>query len=103
MIYITEVHMGRGGSRSEHIEAVRWELQSSPMTRGESTVEEMIDWIDNKGGFVHVRDSQDHDVRVHVVHPKHPNPAFIETDGDKSKTDNLLALPRYGVDPDRIK
>ncbi len=44
MIYITEVRMSRNGSEHEHIEAVRWERQDSPET-GESTREEMIDWI----------------------------------------------------------
>jgi hypothetical protein len=102
MIYITEVRLSRDGSSNEHIEAVRWELQSSPTARGESTVEEMIDWIDNKKGFVHVRDSEGHDVRVESRHQDPPRRSYIQTEPDKSKKDNLLSLPRYGVDPARI-
>jgi hypothetical protein len=103
MIYITEIQMGKDGSSHEHIEAVRWELQSSPTTWGESTVEEMIDWIDNKKGFVHVRDSQGNDVRVETRHPGPPKRSHIRTQSDDAETDNLLSLPRYGVDPKRIK
>ena len=46
MIYITEVRMSHGGKEHEHIEAVRWERQDNPDT-GESTLEEMVNWIGN--------------------------------------------------------
>lgn len=95
MIYITEVRMSRQGTKHEHIEAVRWEERDSPRT-GESTVEEMIAWIENKEGFVHVRDSNGNDVPVHVVHT---NPPYVRTVGDGINTDDLLSLPRYGVPP----
>jgi len=91
MIYITEIRMSRGGSKHQHIEAVRWERQDSPET-GESTLEEMVDWIGNKRGFAHVRDEEQNDVEVHVVRPKTGRP-YLRTVGDEVGTDNLLALP----------
>lgn len=98
MIYITEVRMGRNGTKHEHIEAVRWERQDNPGT-GESTLEEMVDWIGDKEGFAHVRDDETHDVPVHVIRPKNGKPYLRTVVGKKVETDNLLALPRYGVSP----
>lgn len=102
MIYITEVRMGRNGTKHEHIEAVRWERQDNPET-GESTREEMIDWIGDKKDFAHVRDDKTHDVPVHVIRPKKGRlkgrPYLRTVVGEKVETDNLLALPRYGVIP----
>ncbi len=98
MIYITEVRMGRNGNRHEHIEAVRWERQDSPET-GESTREEMVDWIGNKKGFAHVRDDEEHDMPVEVVRPKKGQP-YIRARADNSEwKDNLLTLPRYEAPP----
>lgn len=94
MIYITEVRMGREGSKHEHIAAVRWRKSDSPET-GESTREEMVDWIGKKGGIAHVRLDNDHDVKVEVV--LKANPPYIRTKADGDWTDNLLALPRYGA------
>lgn len=93
MIYITEVRMSRDGTKHQHIEAVRWERQDSPET-GESTLEEMIDWIGNKKGFAHVRDEKGNEVEVRVVHA---DPPYLRTVGDPVGSDNLLALPRYGT------
>lgn len=101
MIYITEVHMGRNGRGHEHIEAVRWEHRGSPEENGESTVEEMIDWIDSKDGFVHVRRGK-HDVRVRVVRPANGRP-YLRTRADEEDwKDDLLDLPRYGVMPGEV-
>jgi hypothetical protein len=91
MIYITEVHMSEPGQHHGHIAAVRWEAQSSPQT-GESTREEMVEWIGDKEGFAHVRDSEGHDVEVQVVRA---DPPYIRTVRDGNASDDLLALPRY--------
>ena len=102
MIYITEVRMSTGGDKHEHIEAVRWEHRGSPEETGESTVEEMINWIEKKEGFVHVRDGKGHDIPVVVARPVDKRP-HIKTEPDqKDVKDDLLDLPRYGVDPARI-
>ncbi len=102
MIYITEVRMSRDGKKHEHIEAVRWEHRGSPDETGESTVEEMIDWIDRKDGFVHVRDRDGHDVPVQVVRPANIRP-YLRTSPDKKIwKDDLLDLPRYGVMPGEV-
>jgi hypothetical protein len=93
MIYITEVRMSRGGEKHEHIEAVRWERQESPET-GESTRQEMVDWIRNKQGFAFVRDENGNEDEVIVVDA---DPPYIKTRGDNVSSDNLLSLPRYGV------
>lgn len=94
MIYITEVHMSKDGREHRHIEAVRWERQDSPET-GESTREEMIDWIDNKNGFAHVRDKERHDARVGVVRPENGQPYLRTYADDEEWKDDLLDLPRY--------
>lgn len=102
MIYITEVRMSRGGEGAEHIEAVRWEHRGSPEETGESTVGEMIDWIDDKDGFVHVR-GDGHDVPVLVARPSNAR-AHIKTKADEQDIkDDLLDLPRYGVLPHEIR
>lgn len=101
MIYITEVRMSRNGKRNEHIEAVRWEHRGSPEKSGESSTEEMIDWIDNKEGFVHVRDGEGHDIPVHVTRPANGRP-YLKTNPDGTLKDNLLDLPRYGVMPGEV-
>lgn len=104
MIYITEVRMSRSDNtkKHEHIEAVRWEHRGSPDETGESTVEEMIDWIENKEGFIHVRDGDGHDVPVHKVRPANGSP-YIRTSADKKEwKDDLLNLPRYGVLPGEV-
>lgn len=100
MIYITEVRMSQNGSGHEHIEAVRWERQDSPET-GESTLEEMIDWIANKKGFAHVRDHEEHEVPVYVVRPEKGRPYIRARADDSEWNDNLLKLPRYGAPPSR--
>jgi hypothetical protein len=99
MIYITEVRMSKGGKEHEHIEAVRWEHRGSPQKTGESTREEMIDWIRNKDGFVHVRDEGGNDIEVRVWGASTP---YIRTVSDGVATDNLLSLPRYGVPPGEV-
>lgn len=98
MIYITEVNMSKNGKKHEHIEAVRWEHRGSPEETGESTVEEMIDWIASKDGFVHVRRGE-HDVPVRVIRPTNGRP-YLRTKRDTEDwKDDLLDLPRYGVMP----
>ena len=96
MIYITEVRMSKDGRRHEHIEALRWERRDSPET-GESTLEEMVDWIGNKQGFAHVRDKKGHDVAVLVVRPENRRPYLRTQADDETWKDDLLDLPRYGV------
>jgi hypothetical protein len=91
MVYITAVHMTRGGTKHEHIASVRW---INPTTRktGQNTRSEMVEWIQTKQGDARVRDGAGHDVHVGVVKVM---PPYIRTFADKVWTDNLLALPRY--------
>jgi len=91
MIYITAVHMEPSGRHHGHIASMKWEMQSSPET-GESTVEEMVEWIGAKEGFAHVRDGAGNDVEVRVVHAE---PPYLRTYADGIPSDDLLALPRY--------
>jgi len=93
MIYITEVHMDPPGTHHGHIGKVRWEMRESPET-GESTREEMVDWIRDKKGFAHVRAGAGRDVEVRAVRPEKGRP-YIQTFADGDAKDNLLALPRY--------
>ncbi len=91
MIYITEVHMVDQGTAHEHIDKLRW-VNTATSETGESTRTQMVNWIKNENGKIHVRDSNNNDVRVHVVDA---TPPYIQTDADGVRTDNLLALPRY--------
>lgn len=86
MVYVTAVHM-EGGSRHEHIAAVRWTDPSDRKT-GESSREQMVQFI-NGGGDVRVTDGRN-TVSVGVFEHK-----WIRTHADGKWSDNLLALPRY--------
>lgn len=90
MVYITSVHMV-GGSKHEHIAAVKWRNPADSKT-GDSSRATMVDWIKNKGGAARVRDGAGHDVPVGVVDG---HPAYLRTYADKVWTDNLLSLPKY--------
>jgi hypothetical protein len=90
MIYITEVRMGSGGE----IEAVRWENGDNPEETGESTAEEVIDWIESKDRLVHVRDRNGQVVPVHVDRTQ--SRPLLKTSPDKQEwRDDLLDLPQY--------
>jgi hypothetical protein len=94
MIYITEVRMDPPGTEHGHVAAVKWEMRESPEA-GESTREEMVDWIGNKEGFAHVRDEAGNEVEVRVVRPKEAQPYLRTYPLDGIPSDNLLSLPRY--------
>jgi hypothetical protein len=89
MVYITARHMV-GGQRHEHIADVRWNNPADGTT-GESTRENMIDWIKNKAGNAFVSDG----VRQVAVGVVDATPPYIRTYADGVWTDNLLALPTY--------
>ena len=91
MIYITEIHMAEQGTEHEHIAKLRWE-NTQTSENGESTREQLVDWIGNKGIKIHTRDSNENDVSVGVVKA---TPPYLRTQADGIWTDNLLALPRY--------
>jgi hypothetical protein len=95
MIYITEVRMSEDGG---HIVAVRWQKDDSPEATGESTVEEMIDWIERAGGSVHVRFSEGLDDPLDVpVAVVNADRRYLRALKDGNWPDTLLSLPRYGV------
>jgi hypothetical protein len=89
MVYlVTAVHL-EGGERHEHIGRVRWESAVSNET-GESSCEEMVEYIDG-GGHVFVSQGENA-AQVGVVHA---DPPYIRTYADGVWNDNLLALPTY--------
>jgi hypothetical protein len=88
MVFVTAIHLV-GGARSEHITSVRWRDPSDNST-GQSTREQMVQWI-NGGGEARVTDGQ-RQVKVGVVKTI---PPYIRTHADGVWTDNLLALPKY--------
>jgi hypothetical protein len=93
VIYITEVHMNdhEPGTEHSHIGRLRWRNEQTG-ENGESTREELIDWIRNRGIDIHVKDNQGNDVPVGVVNA---NPPYLRTHRDGEETDRLLSLPEY--------
>ncbi len=90
MIYITAVHMSTAGSGHEHIVDVRWQ-NPSDNTTGQSTRQQIVDWIRDQRGDARVSDGRN-EAKVGVVDA---TPPFIRTYADGKWTDNLPALPRY--------
>jgi hypothetical protein len=78
-----------GGTRHEHISAVKWENEQSN-ERGSSTREDMVKWI-HGGGKAWVRGAGV-SAQVLVVQA---HPPYLRTWADGRYTDNLLALPEF--------
>ena len=90
MVLITNVHMSPPGRGHEHIAEVAWRNPDDGKT-GQSTVAEMVAFIENKNGKAAVTDGRNTaDVGVVDATPKH-----IRSHADGVWTDNLLSLPRY--------
>jgi hypothetical protein len=89
MIDITSVHMSVGGTRHEHIEAVRWQNPENGQT-GENLRSAVVQWL-REGGRAYVVAGGTR-VDVGVVDA---NPPYLRTHADGVWKDNLLALPRY--------
>ncbi len=94
MIYITEIHMNdhEPGTEHSHIGRLRWKNEQTG-ENGESTREELIDWIRTRGWIsVHIKDDAGHDAQVEVVNAK---PPYLRAQRDGKETDRLLSLPEY--------
>lgn len=91
MIYIFAVHMNANGTAHEHIAKVRWKNPDDGKS-GESTRDEMVNWIANQSGRAYVCGGNAHMARVGVVKS---NPPYIRTYADGQWSDNLLHVPRY--------
>jgi hypothetical protein len=89
MINVTSVHM-EGGTQHQHIASVKWKNPETGAT-GQSTRQEMVEWIRNKG-VAHVHGADGSVSQVGVVEA---TPPYIRTYADGDWNDNLLALPRY--------
>jgi hypothetical protein len=80
-----------GGQQHEHIESVQWR---SPSDTGQSTRQQMVDWLSSdQSNQAYVSDGV-RTVYVGVVRPQYGAP-YIRTYADGVWTDNLLALPRF--------
>jgi Protein of unknown function (DUF3892) len=90
MINITSIHLA-GGTQHQHIASVKWKNPQTGVT-GESTRQEMVEWIRDKKGVAHVRGSDGSVSQVGVVDASLP---YIRTYADGDWNDNLLALPTY--------
>ena len=89
-IYIVAVQMS-GGQGVEHIIGAICVNES--FSSGESSLTEIINFIDENPGQLKVSDGETV-ASVEVVRPRVGNP-YIRSQPDSTKTDNLLALPRY--------
>ena len=90
MVNIASIHMA-GGSHHQHIASVRWSNPESAET-GQSTRQEMVEWIRDKNGVAWVHGSDGSVSQVGVVEAQ---PPYIRTYADGDWNDNLLALPTY--------
>jgi hypothetical protein len=90
VIHITGVHTS-GGEGHEHIVAVRWECPSG-CSFGENVRAAIVDFIQNRGGDVRLRDELGNQVRVGVLGG---DPPCLRAFADGTWTDDLLAVPRY--------
>lgn len=88
MIHITAVHMV-GGELHEHIASVRWRNPTTTAT-GESTRQQVVDWIRTGGEALVALPPKP--VKVGVVDA---SPPYIRTHADGAWTNNLLALPHF--------
>ncbi|GHG92531.1 DUF3892 domain-containing protein [Comamonas sp. JC664] len=86
MRYITQIHL-EGGALHEHISRLRWREGNAV---GETSREELVQWVKN-GGNVAV-ETLPPDVRVEVIDAR---PPYLRTKANGVLTDNLLELPRF--------
>ena len=90
-IYITARHMD-GGREHQHIALVRWEGVTDGTKTGESSLQQIVDWISGASGVeAFVRDGANK-VRVVVVNG---TPPYLRTRAEGQWTDSLLALPTF--------
>ncbi|MCE9580088.1 MAG: DUF3892 domain-containing protein [Deltaproteobacteria bacterium] len=92
MVYLTRIHMSPSGRGHEHISRVEWK-QPGTGKSGESTLAEMVAFIEQQKGEVKVTDGRN-TVEVGVVRQA-PLAPHLRTHADGKWTDNLLALPRF--------
>lgn len=90
-IEITAIQQA-GGTGHQHIWMLWW-TNPSTSTSGNSSREELVSWIEDRGGEAYVQDRFGNRVNVGVVDPDHGQ-KFLRTYADGYWTDNLLALPR---------
>jgi hypothetical protein len=92
VVFVTAIHLDAGNGH-EHITSVRW-WDPSDDTRGTTSTEDMIEFIEEKKGVVRVTDGSTI-VNVGVVKPGEAKKPYLKTYADKTWTDNLLARPRF--------
>jgi hypothetical protein len=90
MINITSIHL-TGGTQHQHIASMKWRNPETGAA-GESTQQEMVEWIRDKNGVANVHGSDGSVSRVGVVDA---HPPYVPTHADGDWNDNLLALPTY--------
>jgi hypothetical protein len=90
MINITSIHL-TGGKQHQHIASMKWKNPETGAT-GESTRQEMVEWIRDKNGVARVHGSDGSVSQVGVVDAQ---PPYVRTHADGDWNDNLLAIPTY--------
>jgi hypothetical protein len=88
-LYITHVHMGRGGTSVEHIEELMYQ-QPDGMGVGKVTVQDLVLWLQN-GNRAYVAGPP----KVEVVVDSRNGRYWVTTAPDATTTNNLLSLPHY--------
>lgn len=91
MIYIYAIHTIPPGTHHGHIAAVKWRDPDSGKA-GESTREEIVEWVSGPGNSAYVCGDSAHIARIQVVQA---DPPYIRTHADGVWSDNLLSLTRY--------
>ena len=92
MIEITAIHL-TDPPKHEHIALLRWRNIQTGST-GQSTVQQIIQWLEESKANQAVVVNSDARAYVGVRRPKN-GPPYLRTHADGEWNDNLLALPRF--------
>jgi len=92
MVQVTCIKKDHGNHENPYvaIESLGW-VDPADGRRGQSTREEMYDWVVNKNGFAYVQDIFGNRAKlIGATSPRGNH--YVKTVADETKTDNLLKL-----------
>jgi hypothetical protein len=72
------------------ISYLQW-IEDGAANTGESSREEMYDWIVNKGGYAYVQSGLSKTKLIGAISPR--GTRYVKTEANETEKDNLLKLP----------